>query len=246
MQAADYYDLHPWFPDDVPFYRSLVTTDDSVLDLGCGTGRVLIPLGPLCGTIQGIENSERMVEIGREKLSEANLTNARIDQANITSFSLERTFDRIIAPFRVFEWIVSDQSISEFFECVRAHLSTNGKCILNARHSKLTPDEMAGRWRPGVLNRSWEKKLDGKRVVASWVLKKLDVDRSILYTQNIYQELEGDELVDESREDCALRFYDAAGFRDVIEENGFVVYRTWGGYDGEQYEEGSELIGELG
>jgi hypothetical protein len=39
-QTAEYYDLSPDTPADVPFYRSLMLSPEArVLELGCGTGR---------------------------------------------------------------------------------------------------------------------------------------------------------------------------------------------------------------
>ena len=50
--AAAYYDFATQKTDDIPFYiEHLPSADASVLELGCGTGRVTIPLSkalPFC------------------------------------------------------------------------------------------------------------------------------------------------------------------------------------------------------
>ena len=44
-EAAKYYDLNPEVLDDIPFYKErIITGKVKVLELGCGTGRVLVPL----------------------------------------------------------------------------------------------------------------------------------------------------------------------------------------------------------
>jgi len=44
-EAAQYYDANPTIPDDRAFYTArLPSVDAAVLELGCGTGRVLLPL----------------------------------------------------------------------------------------------------------------------------------------------------------------------------------------------------------
>ena len=49
-EAAKYYDVNPEIPDDIAFYQArLPSSDASVLELGCGTGRVLLPLAVSCG-----------------------------------------------------------------------------------------------------------------------------------------------------------------------------------------------------
>ncbi len=53
-QAAKYYDLNPEAPDDIPFYKSLIPSPEvCMLELGCGTGRVLLPLAEVCGDLTG-------------------------------------------------------------------------------------------------------------------------------------------------------------------------------------------------
>ncbi|TMH85462.1 MAG: class I SAM-dependent methyltransferase, partial [Betaproteobacteria bacterium] len=60
--VAQYYDLNPEVPTDVGFYAALVPSPEaSILELGCSTGRVLLPLAQRCGYVQGIDLSEAMV-----------------------------------------------------------------------------------------------------------------------------------------------------------------------------------------
>ena len=63
VEAAQYYDLQPG-PDDISFYKNLISSKDAdVLELGCGTGRVLSRLSGRCRYIHGIDLSEAMLSI---------------------------------------------------------------------------------------------------------------------------------------------------------------------------------------
>src|SRR5437763_13342425 len=54
---------------DVNFYvEEAQAMDGSVLELGCGTGRVLIPVGRLGKEITGVDNSPRMLARCQEQL----------------------------------------------------------------------------------------------------------------------------------------------------------------------------------
>jgi ubiquinone/menaquinone biosynthesis C-methylase UbiE len=55
---------------------AFVHPEGRVVDLGCGIGRVMRPLAPLCREIVGIDISEKMIQKGREFL--ANVSNARL------------------------------------------------------------------------------------------------------------------------------------------------------------------------
>jgi ubiquinone/menaquinone biosynthesis C-methylase UbiE len=48
--------------------RRFLGPDATVLDIGCGTGRVMEHLAPWCREVHGIDISERMVQGGRERL----------------------------------------------------------------------------------------------------------------------------------------------------------------------------------
>jgi SAM-dependent methyltransferase len=60
--------------------RRFIGPDTSVLDIGCGTGRVMEHLAPWCREVHGIDISERMVADGRERL--AHLSNVRFHHGN--------------------------------------------------------------------------------------------------------------------------------------------------------------------
>jgi len=81
-----------------------------MLELGCGTGRVLLPLAEVCGYIHGLDISEAMVAVCREKLQAAGMvgTKAQVEVEDITNFALGRTFDLIFAPYRVLQNLEPD------------------------------------------------------------------------------------------------------------------------------------------
>lgn len=68
-KAANYYDYNPDVPDDIHFYIDQIPSRHAaILELGCGTCRVTLPLAQHCKMIHGIDLSEAMLTIGRNKL----------------------------------------------------------------------------------------------------------------------------------------------------------------------------------
>src|SRR5215471_11886530 len=148
-EAAKYYDVNPTIPDDMSFYQARLPSSQAVvLELGCGTGRVLIPLAARCRAIQGIDISEAMLAHCRQKLQAAGIppSKAQVTHSDITHFALGRTFDLIIAPYRVFQLLETDAQVDGLFRCVRDHLAPGATCILNVVHIHQDPGTLRQEW----------------------------------------------------------------------------------------------------
>ena len=110
--AAKYYDAQD-FPNDLPFYQAIVgRSGPRLLELGCGTGRMLLPLSAICAFVQGIDISPSMIDICQRKIASAGIpeSTATARVADIASFDLGTQYDLIIAPFRVLQNLESDVS----------------------------------------------------------------------------------------------------------------------------------------
>src|SRR5262245_36476007 len=98
--TAAYYDLAPDFPDGIPFYSSQVRPGATVLELGCGTGRVSAPLARTVRFLHGVDLSPAMISRCRARLRAAGIADERVTATvgDITDLDLGRRFDWIIAP----------------------------------------------------------------------------------------------------------------------------------------------------
>ncbi len=232
--AAKYYDANPYIPDDIPFYKALIPAPDAhVLELGCGTGRVLLSLAESCGYIHGIDASEAMLSVGRTKLHSAGIppSRARLEVGDITTFDLGRTFPSIIAPFRVFQ-----------FRCVRQHLSPGGTCILNVFNPYRDAETLRREWCTDAEMFCWEVAAEGGRVSCHERRPRMDAEKLILYPELIYRRYQREALTEEAVLQIAMRCYYPDAFEELIVGHGFQVIKRWGGYAGELYGGGPELV----
>jgi SAM-dependent methyltransferase len=97
QHIARYYDLlHDELVEDVEFLSKLAEeAGDPVLEVGCGTGRVLLPLARSGHRVVGVDVSEEMLQIARTKLAneEADVQNrARLEYGDFNEVSLDRRF----------------------------------------------------------------------------------------------------------------------------------------------------------
>ena len=243
--AARYYDLTPQFPNDVRYYRALIPSPEaSVLELGCGTGRVLMQLAPRCAFIHGIDRSASMLAICRQKVRDAKLPPDKvgISTDDISHFELHRKFDLIMAPWRVFQNLETDAQVDGVFACIRRHLAPSGSCVLNVFKPKWPRDELLRRWLTDDETFAWEVPLQGGRLTCHDRRQRLNRDPLVLYPELVLRRYEGEALVDEATLQIPMRCYYPAEFASLVSSQGFRIVERCGGYAGEPYGEGPELV----
>ncbi len=137
----------------------------------------------------------------------------------------------------------TDDEVAGFFRTIRKHLAANGACILNVFNPKRDKEELKRSWcKPGE-ELFWEKPLsDGTRVVHSEWCESMDREKMVLYPRLIYRKYKGDELLEEFVQRIKMRCYYPDEFKALIEEHGFKITESWGGYEGQAYGAGKELV----
>ncbi|MBZ5551739.1 MAG: class I SAM-dependent methyltransferase [Acidobacteriia bacterium] len=245
-EVARFYDLDREPLNDVPFYVSRLSHENaSVLDLGCGTGRVTLPLSRFCRFIHGIELSEAMLSICRAKLSEAAIPPHRavVELGDITQLDLGRTFDLIIAPYRVLQNLVTDEDVAGLFHGIGTHLSAGATCILNVFNPRYPNREALVRaWSDPVEVLDWEVATGTEVVTCHHRKGKVDPENLVIYPDLIYRVRNGGELAETVVFNLAMRCYFPGEFERLITGHGFEIIGRWGGYGGEAYGTGPELV----
>ena len=135
--VAQFYD-HVYGPKerkDVDFYVDLAKeTTGSVLELGCGTGRVLLPTARAGFDVTGIDLSEDMLEVLQTKLvdePEDVQQRVRIVRADIRDFALGARFELVTVPFRPFQHLISIDDQLACLSCAHRHLEPGGRLALD-------------------------------------------------------------------------------------------------------------------
>jgi SAM-dependent methyltransferase len=244
--VARFYDLDREPLADLPFYVSRIPSANArVLELGCGTGRITIPLARYCGLIQGIELSKAMLEICRAKLGQASALAQKVSVklGDITNFDLGTTFDLIIAPYRVLQNLETDGEVARLFRCVRSHLAQGGTCILNVFNMRYsTPEALVAAWSQQVEELDWEDVEDTRAVTCHVRKGKVRAQPLIIYPELVYRVREGAGQVEEVVFPLAMRCYFPDEFAGLFSRYGLEIVERWGGYAGETYGVGPELV----
>ncbi len=118
---------HSLHSEDLPFWLELASqSDDPILELGCGTGRILLPLARAGHKICGIDNDPGMLALLRGDLKLEPHLSVQPIQADFTNFSLARRFGLILLPCNTFSTL-SSKSRRLTLQCVSRHLLPGGR-----------------------------------------------------------------------------------------------------------------------
>jgi len=121
-------------PDLDFFVDAASQSGGSVLEVGCGTGRVLIPTAREGIPITGLDLSDHMLEACRHKLKEEPREvqdRAVLIQGDMRDFSLGKTFSLVTTPFRSFQHLMTVEDQISCLTNIRQHLEPGGVLILD-------------------------------------------------------------------------------------------------------------------
>lgn len=130
-------DILPGSPveGDIEFYRRLAKdVGGPVLDIGCGTGRVAAALAADGREVVGVDRSApmlRLAERRRQALPTKAAARVSFVQADMQTLALGRTFGLIVAPFRVFQFLLTSEAQRQALVAFRTHLRPDGRLVLD-------------------------------------------------------------------------------------------------------------------
>ena len=141
-QWAEIYDsVYSYVTDDIPFYvEEALRAGGPVLELGCGTGRVAIPIADAGVDVVGLDSSPAMLEVARRKIecsSEGanHLTLVEADMRDLASLDtldiVDKKFGLAIIPFRGFLALLSVEDQIRTLDGIRRRLIPGGRLVFN-------------------------------------------------------------------------------------------------------------------
>ena len=145
-QVARFYDYEQKdFIKDIPLYLEYAKKcGGEVLELGCGTGRILLPIAREGIKITGLDASLEMLGVAQKKIDDTIKDSVTLLQGDMRSFELSKKFSLIFIAFRSFQSLLTRQEQISCLECVRKHLIDHGTFIVDLfapRHDLLAQVE---------------------------------------------------------------------------------------------------------
>ena len=136
---GDVYDLVlKDIPYGLDFYVALAQqANGPVLDVACGTGRILLPCLQAGVDIEGLDLFEPMLDTLRAKARALGLA-PRLHRADMSDFSLPRRFQLIMIPFNAFIHNMTQEAQIRCLQLCREHLLPGGELTFDTFFPSLT------------------------------------------------------------------------------------------------------------
>jgi SAM-dependent methyltransferase len=247
LHVETYDAQHDTIPggDDVSFFRDLARRSDGpVLELGCGTGRVAIPLAEAGLDVVGLDRSAAMLAVATERrrvLPADVRRRIRFVEGDMTDFRLPRRFGLVFAAFRVFMALPDEAAQRSALTAIRRHLRPGGLLsidLFDPRLDMLTPDA-----RVQTERLEFEHPRTGNTVSASVERRVNDplVQRFTMLWRFAEKGSDGS-LIREEFEELTLRWTYRYEMRHLLELSGFEIVSEFSDFSGAPPSYGDEQI----
>jgi SAM-dependent methyltransferase len=231
---------------DIEFFvQEARAADGDVLELGCGTGRVLIPLARAGIRITGLDSSAAMLDVLRQKLATEPVdvrARVQLTVGDMRSFELPGTFALVTIPFRPFQHLLTVADQLACLTSIHRHLRPDGRLILDLFNPSI--DYLANRPTGELLPEGPAVTLpDGRILERSFRIVAQDRFRQVNDIELIYDTTESDGRKRRAVHSFSMRYFFRFEVEHLLARAGFVVENLFAGYDRSPY--GSTYPGEL-
>ena len=167
--AAVWHDIEcGYYTADLQLWEELSHQGDSVLDLGCGNGRVTMHLARLGRKVTGLDTEKRFLEVLEARAVRCGLTVETVC-ADVRGFDLGVQFDAVLAPMQLVQLLEGSAERKAMLAGAARHLRPGGvfAATLMNLEGELVGDEY-GPPRPDV------------REVNEWVFSSLSLAANVV------------------------------------------------------------------
>ncbi len=240
---ARLYDTFP-FDADLPFYLELAAAQGGrVLELACGSGRILLPLARAGHRVVGLDASPHMLALARAKLAAVGPdVAARVELArgDMRAFALAGPFDLVIIAVKSFAYLTERADQQRALAAVAAHLRPGGLLALDLLHP-------APAWLlepPGSLRQDLvqDRPEQGVTVARTEAIVSTDLAAQVRVIRSAYEVVAADGSVTKRFVEWPYRYTYRFEAEHLLERAGFEIAALYGGYGREPFTSESRVM----
>ena len=233
-------DLGDWDADLRVYEQFAARCDSPILELGCGTGRVLLSLARQGYRITGIDASAAMLERARAKIAEENLTErVNLVEQEMRELELGERFNLAFAALNSFAHLHTTDDQLATLARIHRHLNPEGLRVLDM----FNPD--MGRLLDTRGQVALAKVVDepgtGQRLMR-FHTEEVDLGRQIIRTTYIVDEVDAAGQVKRTLFPFSLRYLFRYELELLLRHAGFEIEAIYGSYDLDEFSGDSEKL----
>lgn len=184
----------------------------TILDVGCGTGGHAILLARRGYKVTGVDMSEAMIAIAREKAKREGL-DIPLYISPMEDLEVHQQFDVAISMFNTINYVVSDQALERALINIHRHLVPRGLFLFDFRNGITSLRSYS------PLRIKWVE--DGPRRLLRISETHLDAMEQLFCTTYTCLVFEGNQLVKQFKDEHVVRFLFPREVKHYLKEAGF-------------------------
>jgi len=238
---AELYALtHRGNPGDVAFYGKVCRGTKRVLELGSGSGRLLVALAAAKRRLVGLELDVGLLALAKRNLRAlppAKRKSVRVLHADMRDFELPQRFERVLLPYNALYCLLSKRAALACFRAARRALAPGGLLALdvwNAEPFAVGPAQLGADDSAPIVSlryagRTWDV-FERSRVRRA--AQRLDVS----YTYVPRERGSALEIP------IAQRYFLSSEISDLLVRAGFAIEARYGDFSGRRFSAGSAQL----
>jgi ubiquinone/menaquinone biosynthesis C-methylase UbiE len=237
---AEIYDqVYSDVTEDICFYKNLAThVAGPILEIGCGTGRVTIPLAQEGCLLEAIDISENMIALLKSKIKNNNL-NISCYTMDMKNLNIPRKFPLIIIPFNGFQSMLSLSNQYECLTSIREHILPDG--ILSLDMFPPSMDMFDQNQKTWYQVKEIFHEADSSTVLVNHS-SKYELGPQLIHTKLMIKEVINDEIIKTTYKDFSLRYSNRYESEYLFKNAGFKIEKLYGNFNLDQFNETSEKM----
>jgi SAM-dependent methyltransferase len=247
-QYAEFYDhveAYRQRPDVAFFVDMARESGGPVLEVGCGTGRVLIPTARAGIAIEGLDTSPAMLDICRASLAREDAAvqaRVRLHPGDMRDPPVDGSFALVTIPFRAFLHLLTVEDQLRALAALRERLRPGGRFVLDVFNPSLPMLTDQRITIDPVVEPAFTMP-DGRRVVRKWRIVGRDYFTQIQEVEFVFESTDASGGTAVAREQFSLRYMFRYEAEHLLERTGFRVDAVYSDYERRPF--GSSYPGEL-
>lgn len=239
---ARFYDLdYEPFQDDVALYLGFAErTGGPLLELGCGTGRLLLPLARAGFGVTGVDMSPKMLDIARQKAAAAGLEGqVTLLQADMRQVDLPQRFRMAFIALNSLMHLTTLEDQLAALRAWRRLLLPGGLLIIDVDNP--SPQHLLEADGRIDLQGRWFDPQSGATVMKH-ISRTVDTARQLQHVLFIYDEVFPDGAVRRTLAPFQARYLYRFEGELLLDKAGYTPEQVYGSYDLDPYDSGSERM----